>query len=585
MNCKKMLFLLLISVVLVLIVPSLAFASNGAGDFGDEPDYYHPELYEYTISGGNATITKYLGNSSSLYYGGLSIPNELDGHPVTEIGRSTFSNMDFIQYVEFPAYLEKIGDSAFWDCDGLEYIDIPAGVLSIDDSAFEECSMLQEVSIPYTVQSIGSEAFSGYYSNLEAFYVDGESKYFESVNGVLYNKAMTTLVSYPSAKPGSSFTIPTGVSEIGPGAFSCCRQNLKNITIPNTVKTIREEAFSDCDLLTSLVIPNSVTNIEGGAIIWCDNLKKITVASGNKSFVSKADVLYNKSMTTLIAFPAKKSSGSFTVPNGIKKIASGAFSSSKLSGIVLPDSVTSIGSWAFSYCKNLKKITIPYQVKSISANSFYECSNVTISGYTGSVAQTYAKKNKIPFKSIGSMPVSISKITSSTESGKVGSPITWTAAAKDGSGKKTYRFLLYKDGKQIESGKFSSSKTYKYTPIEPGKYKVKVYVKDNTGTAVKTSAEVTVKAPLAITGIKADKTSAETGMAITWTVAAKGGSGTKTYRFLLYKDGKQIESGKFGSSKTFRYTPTAPGKYKVKVYVKDGTGTVSKTSGIVAVSK
>jgi plastocyanin len=181
-------------------------------------------------------------------------------------------------------------------------------------------------------------------------------------------------------------------------------------------------------------------------------------------------------------------------------------------------------------------------------------------------------------------PAMTASVKPSKTSVKTGEAITWTASFKGGSGKKTYRFQVFKDGKEIVSGKYSSSQTYKYTPAAPGKYKVKLYIKDSWSTVSANSAETIVKAPpLVISSIKANKTSVKAGAAITWTATATGGSGKKTYRFVLYKDDKELASGKYGSSKTYKYTPTAPGKYKVKVYIKDSSGTVSKVSTNVSV--
>jgi hypothetical protein len=390
-------------------------------------------------------------------------------------------------------------------------------------------------------------------------------------------------------------------------AFSAAdTSHVKSVHIPDTVTSIGNEAFWGCSALTDIPIPASISNIGDEVFRECYSMENFQVEAGSKYYTAKDGVLYNKQMTILVAYPAAKKASAFSIPSTVKKIVPyafdgyqgtsitipagvteighGAFHASGITSIAIPEGVTSIEPWTFEKC-NLQKITIPSSVEFISDSAFGHAPSkeMTIYGYTGSYAQTYAKEHGVPFKSLGQIPVAISKITSNTKSGRVGSSITWSVQTKGGSGTKTYRFLVYKDGKRIVSGKFGSSKTYKYTPKEPGKYTVRVYVKDSTGTAEKTSAEVSVKAkPLAISGIKASKTSVNVGAAVTWTATAKDGYGKKTYRFVLYKNGKEISKGAYGSAGTFRYTPAAPGKYKVKVYVKDSTGTVSKTSAEVS---
>ena len=113
-------------------------------------------------------------------------------------------------------------------------------------------------------------------------------------------------------------------------------------------------------------------------------------------------------------------------------------------------------------------------------------------------------------------------------------------------------------------------------------------MKDSAGTVVtKTSSGVTVTAavPLTISSVKADKTAAAVGEAITWTGAATGGTGTLQYGFRIYWDGTLVMKGSYGSSRTVTYTPTAAGTYTAKFYVKDSAGTVvTQKSGGVTVT-
>lgn len=190
----------------------------------------------------------------------------------------------------------------------------------------------------------------------------------------------------------------------------------------------------------------------------------------------------------------------------------------------------------------------------------------------------------IPIISFAAAKLSITKVEANKTSTTIGNAIVWVVSAKDGSGKKEYRFDVYKDSDLLKKGSYGSGKQFKYTPTTAGKYKVCVYVKDGTGKASKYSNEVVVKTTLTITSIKANVTSILVNKPITWTISAKSGNGTKTYRFDIYKDNALLKKGSFSSSKQFVYTPKLAGVYKVLAYVKDRTGTVSKYSNGITVN-
>ena len=112
-------------------------------------------------------------------------------------------------------------------------------------------------------------------------------------------------------------------------------------------------------------------------------------------------------------------------------------------------------------------------------------------------------------------------------------------------------------------------------------------MKDSAGTKVnKLSAAVTVTlGPPAVISVKAGKTTAAAGEKITWTAAAVGSEQPLQYFFVLYKDGTRIKTRSYSTTKTFSYTPTEAGTYRVKVYVKDASGAkVCKLSARITVS-
>ena len=134
---------------------------------------------------------------------------------------------------------------------------------------YDEEQGVTSVTIPDSVTSIGRWAFYDC-SSLTSINVDKNNKNYSSSDGVLYNKNLTELVCCPGGK--TSVTIPDSVTSIGDGAFSGCR-NLTSVTIPDSVTSIGDGAFSECRNLTSVTIPDSVTEIGWHAFEGYNSLK------------------------------------------------------------------------------------------------------------------------------------------------------------------------------------------------------------------------------------------------------------------------------------------------------------------------
>ena len=160
-------------------------------------------------------------------------------------------------------------------------------------------------------------------------------------------------------------------------------QGLSTATIPETatyngttysVTKIGSSAFHDCSSLTSIIIPNSVTSIGGGTFQGCSSLTSIVVESGNTMYDSRenCNAIIETASNTLIA-----GCQSTTIPNSVTSIGNYAFREcSSLTSITIPNSVTSIGSSAFRYCSALTSITIPNSVTSIGERAFEYCSSL-----------------------------------------------------------------------------------------------------------------------------------------------------------------------------------------------------------------
>ena len=215
-------------------------------------DYFY---YEYTISDGQATITKFLNRAAI----DLNIPSELNGCPVTAIGDMAFYNRTYLASVIIPDSVTSIGQYAFSGC-ALTGITIPDGVTSIGNGTFYNCSSLASANIPDSVTSIGMYAFSN--SALTSITIPG-------------SVASIGMCVFADCSNLTSVNITGGVTGIGEYMFDNCTQ-LSNINIPDSVTSIGMNAFFSCCSLTAITIPGNVSSIGESAFYYCSYLTDIT---------------------------------------------------------------------------------------------------------------------------------------------------------------------------------------------------------------------------------------------------------------------------------------------------------------------
>ena len=176
---------------------------------------------------------------------------------------------------------------------------------------------------------------------------------------------------------GSTFTSIEGHAFYDDVNYNLSR-TLTGIIIPNSVTSIGDSAFQACTSLTSVTISNSVTSIGVKVFHSCFSLTEINVAALNKAYTSQNGVLYNKDKTVLHTYPAGKTDLSFNIPNSVTSIGDYAFVyCENIANITIPTSVKSIGKHAFDSCNKLTGITIPASVTSIGEQAFRQCASLT----------------------------------------------------------------------------------------------------------------------------------------------------------------------------------------------------------------
>lgn len=325
---------------------------------------YTQDNYRYTVSGGEATLTKAVSVS-----GDVVIPDTLGGYSVTAIGAAAFANCTQLTGVTMPESVKSIGNSAFENCNALEEFTVPAGVTSVGESVFRSCTSLEKIDVE-----------------------NGNTAYTTDETGVLFTKDKTKIVSYPAGNGRVEYVIPAYVKEVeryafagsayieeviwnnpdikfGIGAFSNCI-SLARVTIPEGTKGLSDWLFNACYSLTEVNLPESLEVISGGAFHWCPSLESIELPSGLRYIRDNA---FNE------CYSLKK----VVLPEGLEGIYPKAFEKCySLESIYIPDSVTYIGQMAFYQCFALKEIRIPGRVDILNNATLrycYDLSNVTLS--------------------------------------------------------------------------------------------------------------------------------------------------------------------------------------------------------------
>ena len=256
----------------------------------------------------------------------------------------------------FDGDVTSVGDDAFNGCNKLVSITIPDSVTAIGNSAFYYCSILTSITIPDSVTTIGGSAFQN----------------CGSLTSVTIPNSVTTIgrSAFSGCSSLTSVTIGDSVTTIGDSVFSGC-SSLTSVTIGDSVTSIGYYAFDDCSSLTSVTIGDSVTAIGDCAFYGC---RSLTEFNGKYASEDGRCLIIDGTLTSF----AQAGFTEYTIPDSVTSIGDWAFDDcSSLTSVTIPDSVTTIGNGAFCDCLSLTSITIPDSVTTIGNYAFRNCSSLT----------------------------------------------------------------------------------------------------------------------------------------------------------------------------------------------------------------
>ncbi len=376
----------------------------------------------------------------------INLPSGLE-----ELGESAFSGCTSLASIDWPASLATIGGSAFAGCTSLSSAQIPASVASIGDGVFGGCTSLSsitvaagnlsyairggllclsdgsaviaapgnitELRIPDGVVEIRASAFDGYTALTKLYIPHSVAKLgnyaFRGCNNIadmtVGGRWPLVTISYDAAlRTVTNVTVLAGTESL-PYRFCDGSTKLRNVTLPDSLRSIGSQAFSSCSSLEEIDIPTSVTNIESYAFNSC-SLVSVTLPDGVKKIpdscfsncrqletISFSDeleeigryafeqcyMLHGITLPSSLrvlgnnAFSYCREITDIVVPDGVTEIGTRTFSScSKLTSVHLPDGVTSIGEHAFSDCKLLSDFKLPAGLQTIGNHAFSSCASL-----------------------------------------------------------------------------------------------------------------------------------------------------------------------------------------------------------------
>jgi len=404
---------------------------SGIGDtknysaFYNGPFYNNKKITDVIVESGVTSLGNYI-LSSITNLKSVVLPEGL-----TSIGNGAFSYNSLLEEVTLPQSLVKISQSAFFRCKALSTILIPNSVTEIGQNAFAGCTSLNsvtlserltaiegttfdncaitEIIIPASVASVNPTALLKCESLL-SINVDEANENYCSVNGILYDKTQSTVITVPKGV-GGKVTVSENVTFIGTYAFRACSA-VTEIVIPNGPETIDSYSFSDCASLAAITIPASVNSIKSRAFSDCSSLELIYFLgtraqwnsvtkseTGNEDLMNAAvhctddtDHFWNSGVITAEATCVTPGERTYTCPCGAQMTTqTGTDPSNHVNTVAVPETFSTCsenGYTAGVFCNDCGKFVLGHRIKALADHANTEIRNAREAdcvndGYTG----------------------------------------------------------------------------------------------------------------------------------------------------------------------------------------------------------
>lgn len=339
---------------------TLTFSGTGEMDNGDLGDFVPwEELCEQilyiVIEDGISSICDYAFEGTTQLKG-ISIPES-----VTSIGESAFERSSLTR-IGLHDGITYIGPSAF-EWSSLETITVPASVTELNFGVFRECGNLKSVALPEGLATIDGDAFTD----------------CTALQSIIIPDSVTVMEgAFLRCSALEQITLGKNVSFISKSCFQDCTA-LREINIPDSVNAIYSWAFQNCTSLEKVTIGAGVEEIKTNAFWGCTSLRIFDVSSQNPVFSSDPfGVIYSKDQTQLVRFPTGFT-GHYSVLDGTQMICREAgYECASLTGLVIPDSVTTIDHYAFMNCTALRTLELGNGITHIYQQAFQNCSSLEV---------------------------------------------------------------------------------------------------------------------------------------------------------------------------------------------------------------
>lgn len=310
------------------------------------------------------------------YEGTIIIPDVVEynekTYKITTIDEMAFSDCYSLKVIEFGKNITTIEDQAFHYCENLTDLVIPDNVISIGKQSFKHCIRIENIAIGKGLQHFGKDAFYDIFY-LKNITVSPENEHFCDIDGVLFNKDVTTLYYRPANVGATSYTVPVTVKRIASYSF-IYSDLLQSLELPNGLEVIEEGAFAYCKNLLSIHIPASVEEIGYHFLRDTWVLGEIIVDEQSSHFSSEDGVLFDKAKQKLLYHPANRDITNYIIPESVTIIENFAFmGSKKLERITTPPMLKEIGRRSFDDCKMLHEIEFFDALEKVAASSFSGC--------------------------------------------------------------------------------------------------------------------------------------------------------------------------------------------------------------------